>query len=252
MKLTSLAGGLCLLAATPVAATAQVVWEGTVGADYTSGRYGGAEDVQVLYAPLGVRARTERWRVELAVPYVWLRGPDGSTSGGIVVPGGGPVTRRSGLGDVVLAGGYQLIPESPERLSLEIGGSVKLPTAGADIGTGETDYTLQVSARQPLGGRMTLTGSVGYSWLGDPAAYELEDGLTASLGAVYSHSDRASFGVLASYRDEYFIGLGEQSQINPFFTYNASGRWSMTGYGTFGLSEASPDFGAGLLLSRAF
>lgn len=248
-----LSGAACLVAlAAPGLASAQVVWEGAAGVDYSSGKYGGAQDTRVLYAPFGLRAQTDRWRVELAVPYVNIRGPEGSVGGGVVVPGAGVVSSRSGLGDVTLSAAYQLMPTGGPGPSLEVGGTVKLPTADGDLGTGETDYSLLLSAQLPLAERFRLTGSVGYSWLGDPDLYELEDGITASLGAIYDLSPRSSFGLMGSYRAEYFAGLGEQTQVNPFVSFRSASGWSATAYGTVGLSDAAPDYGAGIQLGRAF
>ncbi|MDI1326083.1 MAG: transporter [Brevundimonas sp.] len=246
-------GAACVAAlAVPGLASAQVVWEGTAGVDYSSGKYGGSQDTHVLYAPLGLRAQANRWRVELAVPYVNIRGPEGSVGGGVVVPGDGAVSSRSGLGDVTLSAAYQLMPAGGQGLSLEVGGTVKFPTADEDLGTGESDYNLLVSAQLPLADRFRLTGSVGYSWLGDPDLYELEDGVTASLGAIYDVSATSSLGLMGSYRAEYFAGLGEQTQLNPFVSFRSASGWSATAYGTVGLSDAAPDYGAGLQLGRTF
>lgn len=246
-------GAACVAAlAVPGLASAQVVWEGTAGVDYSSGKYGGSQDTRVLYAPLGLRAQTDRWRVEFAVPYVNIRGPEGSVGGGVVVPGAGAVSSRSGLGDVTLSAAYQLMPAGGPGPSLEVGGTVKFPTADEDLGTGETDYSLLLSAQLPMGDQFRFTGSVGYSWLGDPELYELEDGVTASLGAIYDLSSSSSLGLIGSYRAEYFAGLGEQAQINPFVSFRSASGWSATAYGTVGLSDASPDYGAGIQLGRTF
>lgn len=246
-------GATCVVGlATPGLASAQVVWEGTAGVDYSSGKYGGTEDTRVLYAPIGLRAQTDRWRFEFAVPYLNIRGPEGAVGGGVVVPGSGVVSSRSGLGDVTLSAAYQVMPSGGQGLSLEVGGALKFPTADVNLGTGETDYSLLVSAQLPMGDRFRLTGSLGYSWLGDPQLYELEDGVTASLGATYDVSSRASLGLIGSYRAEYFAGLGEQTQLNPFVSFRSASGWSFTGYGTIGVSDAAPDYGAGVQLGRAF
>ncbi len=253
MSKIALFGSACLTGlGLPSLASAQVAWDVTAGADYSSGKYGQADDTRVLYAPVGLRAETDRWRVEVAVPYVNIRGPQGSVGGGVVIPGAGAVSSRSGLGDVTLTGAYKLTSGDPDRLALEVGGTVKLPTAAEDLGTGETDYSLGLSGRLPVGQRLSLTGSIGYSWLGSPALYKLEDGATASLGMNYAASTSTNVGVIGSYRAEYFAGLGEQVQLTPFTSFRSAGGWSFTGYGTVGLSDAAPDYGAGIQLGRSF
>jgi len=236
----------------PSAAVAQVTWEPSIGVDYSKGSYGAAEDTEVLYAPLGLRATTPRWRFEAAVPYLRVKGPAGAVVGGVVIPGAGPVTTRSGLGDVTMSATYQLVEPVAGRTQWELGAGVKLPTADEDLGTGETDYNVQLGVRQPLSDSFTLTGSIGYQWLGDPAAFELEDGPTAMVGVNYASHPRANFGVQATYRSAYLDGFDEQLMINPYFRIDSQGGWALTGYGTVGLTDSTPDLGVGLIVGRVF
>lgn len=240
------------LCALPSAALAQVRWEATSGVDYSRGDYGAAEDTEVLYAPLGLRATTTRWRFDVAVPYLRIEGPAGSVVGGVVVPGTGPVTRRDGLGDVTVAATYQLVEPQAGRTQWEMGVAAKLPTADDELGTGETDYSVQFGVRQPVSERVTLMGSLGYQWLGDPAGFELKDGPMGTVGVNYAPATGRNFGVQATYRSEYLEGFDEQILINPYFRVDAQSGWSVTGYGTVGLTESTPDFGLGLILGRAF
>lgn len=236
----------------PSAALAQVAWEPSVGVDYSTGRYGATEDTEVVYAPLGLRATTSRWRFDAALPYLRVKGPGGSLVGGVVIPGGGPVTSRSGWGDVTLTGTYQLVQPEAGKTQWEFGASIKLPTAANDLGTGKADYNVQLGVRQPLGGSLTLLGSIGYQWLGDPALYELEDGPTAMVGINHAASPRANFGVQAVYRAAYLAGFDNQLMVNPYFRLDSESGWSLTGYGTAGLTDSTPEFGAGLIVGRAF
>lgn len=238
--------------ALPSAATAQVRWEPSVGVDYSRGSYGAAEDTEVLYAPVGLRATTSRWRFEAAVPYLRIKGPAGAVVGGVVIPGAGPVTSRSGLGDVTMSATYQLVEPVAGRTQWEFGAGVKLPTAADDLGTGEADYNVQLGVRQPLGDSFSLIGSIGYQWLGDPAVLKLEDGPTAMIGVNYAASPRANFGVQATYRSAYLDGFDEQVMINPYFRIDSERGWALTGYGTVGLTDSTPDMGVGVIIGRVF
>ena len=247
----------CIMAAAavlalPSAVAAQVRWEPSIGVDYSRGSYGAAEDTEVLYAPFGLRATTSRWRVEAAIPYLRVEGPAGSVVGGVVIPGAGPVTSRSGLGDMTMSATYQLVEPAAGRTQWEVGAGVKLPTADDDLGTGETDYNVQVGVRQPLSDSFSLIGSIGYQWLGDPAAFELEDGPTAMVGLNYASSPRANFGVQATYRSAYLEGFDDQMMINPYFRIDSERGWALTGYGTVGLTDSTPDVGVGVILGRPF
>lgn len=245
-----LAGACLLIAATE--ARAQVRWEPSLGVDYSRGSYGAAEDTEVLYVPASLRATTTRWRFDATVPYLTIEGPAGSVVGGVVIPGAGPVVKRSGLGDVTVSATYQLVEPHAGRTQWELGTTVKLPTADEDLGTGKADYQVQLGVRQPVGEQVTLMGSVGYQWLGDPMAFELQDGPTAMVGVNYAPAPRRNFGVQVNYRNEYLAGFDEQIIVNPYFRLDAESGWFVTGYGTVGLTDSTPDFGAGLVLGRAF
>lgn len=238
--------------AAPSGALAQVAWEPSVGVDYSTGSYGAAEDTEVLSAVLGLRATTSRWRFEASLPWLRIKGPAGSVVGGVVVPGTGPVTSRSGLGDVTLSAAYQMVQPEAGRTQWELGASAKLPTADDGLGTGEADFGVQVGVRQPLGDALTLLGSLGYQWLGDPAAFELEDGPTAMIGINYASSPRTNFGVQTTYRSAYLNGFDDQVVVNPYFRLDSESGWALTGYGTVGLTDSSPDFGLGLVVGRVF
>lgn len=252
MNFTRLMLASSVAVAAPAAAAADVVWEVSAGGIYSSGNYGAAEETKVFYAPATLRATTERWRFDAAVPYLSIEGPQGSVSGGVVIPGSGPVTSNSGLGDVVLSGAYQLLPPSQSGLRLELGGSVKLPTADETLGTGETDTSVQLQATVPLGNRVTAIGSAGYQWYGDPDAYVLDDGAIGSLGLNYATMNNTNLGIVANYRSSYFETLDEQVTASPYVSFASAAGWTFTGYASAGLTDSSPDFAAGLILGKRF
>lgn len=236
----------------PSTALAQVRWEPSIGVDYSTGSYGATEDTEVLYVPLGLRASTDRWRFDVAAPWLRIKGPAGSVVGGVVIPGGGPVTTRDGFGDVTASATYQLVEPQAGRTQWELGVGAKFDTAEEGLGTGENDYNVQLGVRHPVSDTLTLMGSVGYQWLGDPVAFELEDGPTAMIGVNYAANPRANFGIQASYRNEYLAGFDEQVTLNPYFRLDSESGLSFTGYATAGLTDSTPDFGVGIIVGRAF
>ncbi len=239
-------------AAAPASAAADVVWEVSAGGIYSSGNYGAVEDTKVFYAPVTLRATSERWRFDVAVPYLSIEGPQGSVSGGVVIPGTGPVTSNSGLGDVVVSGAYQLLPPSQKGIKLELGGTVKLPTASDTLGTGETDTSVQLQVTLPLSDRLSAIGSAGYQWYGNPDAYELDDGAIGSLGLNYATMNNANIGIITNYRSSYFESLGDQVTASPYISFASAEGWTLTGYASAGLTDSSPDFAAGLIVGKRF
>src|SRR4029453_13325501 len=119
-------------------------WEASVGADYSVGDYNAGDDTTVLSVPFVLRVQLDRLRLEAAVPVLDVEGP-GSFAGGIVVPGHGGTTSRSGLGDVNLGAAFLLNRGGQSAPSFEIAAIVKVPTASSDLGTGEFDYTAQLN-----------------------------------------------------------------------------------------------------------
>ena len=142
------------------------------GADYSAGHYGELVDSTVWSIPLDLKIRSGRFRAQATLPYVFMTGP-GQLVGGVIVsnPGSTTTTSRSGIGDVSLSAAYLLTNERGALPAIELGGSVKLPTAKTTIGTGETDFSITASAYKTLAPGVMLFGSLGYSWLGSPAQY---------------------------------------------------------------------------------
>lgn len=216
------------------------------GFDYSSGKYGAATATDVWSIPLDVRLQMDRFRLEATLPYLDVRGP-GVVAGGVVVGGSGPVTTRSGLGDLNVGAAY-LLSKDGDAPAIELEGIVKVPTASTNLGTGKYDYLAQANVYHSFTPRFMLFGSVGYQWLTSFSTVKLESGVLATAGANFKASDATSIGVTASYHQEYYGGLGDVYAFSPYLLWNFAPNWRVTAYGTVGASKASPDYGAGLRL----
>ena len=225
-------------------------FELSTGFDYSVGKYGAAVDTSVKDIPIEAKAQLGRLRLQASLPYVWIKGP-GQIVGGVVVGSSNPtaVAERHGIGDLSLAGAYRLTNDSGALPMIELGGNVKLPTANATIGTGETDYGVNVALYKSVGPQVTLFGSVGYSWLGSPAAYQLKNGITAYGGLNLRPDPAINLGASVAYREPVATGLQGQAVVSPYLTYRFSKHLGLTAYGTAGLNEASPRVGAGVRLT---
>ena len=225
-------------------------FELSTGFDYSVGKYGATLDTSIKSVPVEAKAQLGRLRLQASLPYVWITGP-GQIVGGVVVGSSSPtaVAKRQGLGDLSLSGAYRLTNESGVLPIIELGGNVKLPTADASIGTGKTDYGVNVALYKSVGPQVTLFGSVGYSWLGSPAAYQLKDGITAYGGLNIRPDPAVNLGASVAYREPVATGLQGQAVVSPYMTYRFSQRLGLTAYATAGLNEASPRIGAGVRLT---
>ncbi len=224
-------------------------FEIATGADYSVGDYGAPDDTTVWSVPLELKLTTGRFRLQAGLPWVNVKGPGQIVGGVIVSAPGGVVTSRSGIGDLNLSAAYALTREEGAMPMIELGGSVKLGTAKTTIGTGEMDYSASASIYKTVAPKIMLFGTVGYSWLGSPAQYQLEDGVSASGGFNFRPADNQNYGVSAAWREPVAVGLDGQAVISPYMTYRVSRRVGLTVYGVAGLNDASPRAGGGLRLS---
>jgi opacity protein-like surface antigen len=221
-------------------------WQIDTGADYSSGRYGSTTDTNVLSIPIEGKVQLDRFRLEASLPYLDVKGP-GVLAGGVVV-GNGPVTTRSGIGDLNLGAAYLLSKDAADSPAIEVEGFVKVPTAGTNLGTGKYDYAVQANIYHSFTPRFMLFGSAGYQWLTSFSTYTLKSGVTATAGANYRASDDVSVGVSGSFRQEYYAGLGDAFTVSPYVLWTFDPHWRISTYGTFGSGKASPKYGFGMRL----
>lgn len=228
-----------------------------VGAEYSSGKFGGTETTDTLYIPVVVRYETGPWVLKATVPWLRITGPGNVIGAGadrVVVPGVDNARRtESGLGDIVLSGFYNVLDERKGGLGLDLGAKIKLPTADEQkgLGTGELDYALQLDFFKPIDAT-TLFGSIGYRVYGNPPGVTLRDVPYASIGASYRMSQQQSVGVAYDFRPHIVEGGAEVSEVTLFWSQRMSPEWKLQVYGVFGFADASPDAGIGALLERRF
>ena len=228
-----------------------------VGAEYSTGKFGGTETTDTLYIPVVIRHETGPWVLKATVPWLRIPGPANVIGGGadrVVLPGASTGRRtESGLGDIVLSGFYNVLDERKGGLGLDVGAKVKLPTADDQkgLGTGELDYAAQMDFFKPFDAT-TLFGSIGYRVYGDPAGTTLKDVFYTSIGASYRMSSQQSVGVAYDYRPAIVDGGGKVSEATLFWSNRLSPQWKLQVYGVVGFADASPDAGIGALLERRF
>ena len=223
------------------------------GVSYITGDYGQpGQDTTVIYAPLTATLRTRTWRLEATVPFIQIQGPDNvaGADGTPVVVGQGSSRRttRSGLGDVMLGAGAYL-PRAAHLPLFDVSAKVKLPTAGASLGTGRADVSGQLAAYQPVTSTFLLMASAGYQWLGGSDVYRLKDGPTGMVGFNYKATSAVDAGATLNFTSRIAEGLDHQLFVSPYVTWRLSKRWGVTAYALAGLTRSSPSAGGGLQLT---
>ena len=233
-----------------VSDTPSVVTVGT-GFDYSRGDYGLATDTEVLSVPLNLSYEKGSWLFDARVPWMRIVGP------AAVVAGGGSSPRptaaaESGLGDITLGATWRS-QHGPDATNFAATVRTKLPTASEErgLGTGEADYSGQIDLYRNFG-RVTPFASVGYTAFGDSALYQLEDGAYVSGGAHLRTGPSTVVTAAYNWRHRFIAGGDPGSDALLAVTHDLSPRWRVMGYATKGFSNASPDSGGGLQLSRRF
>jgi hypothetical protein len=191
----------------------------------------------------------DRVRFELTVPYVDIEGP-GTLSGAlgarqIVGRAGAPTSRRSGLGDVSVGAAVILLREGPVMPRLELAGVVKVPTAANGLGTGQTDYGVQVTFYRPLFTGVKTFGSIGYQRIGDPNTLRLHDGGRATLGLDINYFNWGG-GALLDYEKSLFPGLPDSFTVDPYVTVPFVFGAGLQVYTTIALTRSSPNHEVGV------
>lgn len=231
-----------------------------VGAEYTSGDYGGSADVHEIYAPLMLGYDTRRLGLRLSIPYVHLSAPADTTvlSQGdrriVLVPGGGARETHSGLGNVRASATLYDVVAAPARgLFVDVTGRVKLGTADADagLGSGENDYALEASAYQRLG-HATGIATLGYELNGDPPGTNLDNVWYGTLGASMPWTQQTRAGLFFDFAQAPLAGQDGPRELSLHVAHRLDPQRSVNAYALTGLSDGSPDWGAGVAFIRRF
>jgi hypothetical protein len=272
--------GIGLAAATAAPARADD-WSFSTGADYTSGEYGEDQDTTILIVPFTAAYGSDRWRASVTVPYVSLEGSGniipgtgagagsgggGATGGGPLGSGGGllglfpgadpasppppppptPVTiEEQGLGDTTVSLSVTpFISDGGARFTL--GADARLPTGDEErsLGAGETVGSVAAAYSQPLGERAAIYGAVGYQ-----RAFESEaDSFLANIGAESFVSEHVLLGASVDWAEASVDGRPNASQASLYTGIRANDHVRFVAYASAGLSDTSPDTGAGVRL----
>jgi hypothetical protein len=229
----------------------------TTGFDYSSGDYGSSSDTDILYIPFTGLYATDRYGIKLTVPYLSIDSEETVVaSGGQIIAVGGAgseASTESGLGDILLTLSWYLVPESDTTPMVDLNGKVKFPTADEDkgLGTGETDYALDVDLAKRYGPN-TAFGTLGYKIYGDPAWADLDNAFYLSAGMSRKFNPSITGGVYYDYREKTTDFGNDLSEITAYASYRMTEKDKLMVYGVTGLDDGSPDWGIGAMITHTF
>jgi hypothetical protein len=252
--------------------------------DFTSGTYGGNAKVEELSVPLILFYKTGRMSYKLSVPYLIVRGPsdvvpidsgsiicnDRSGRGGGSNSGPGSSsdslddcdddasteaerTTRSGLGDVQVEIAYDVPEFMQDGPTLALIGKIKLGTASASkgLGTGKNSDSLQADVAKQFGSFAALSG-VGYRVYQRLVGTTLKNTPFVSLGGSWQINESTGIKLVYDRRWPVEAGALHAAELTATLSRALDKDWRMEAYLLNGLTDASADLAAGLVIARKF
>ncbi|MCM2336739.1 MAG: hypothetical protein NDI66_08165, partial [Pseudomonas sp.] len=236
-----------------------------IGADYSSGDYGTDTTTTIFSVPVTAKYTSGAWTWKASLPWMRVDGdpnvvpglgsllnsnPNGRGRGGLLEPDQAESGKATGIGDLRLSGTYSVDTGGP--LGVDLTANAKIATADEDkgLGTGANDYGVAVDLYRDFDGTL-LFGGVGYTLLGDSDFIDVDSVFNANVGASW-RAGEGSLGLMYDYRQPASDNADDRSEITGFYSFPTGERTKMQVYAVGGLSDGSPDWGAGLSLSTGF
>lgn len=248
---------LCLLSLfTITTCVAEDKFTVSTGFDFSTGKYGQAEKTNITYVPLTGKYERERWIFKVTVPWLEIDGPGGVSADSRVVTGSGVGSNRvveSGIGDTVLGATYSAFQWQEQKVYIDIGTKVKLPTASESkgLGTGKIDYTLLGDVYKTID-HFTVLGTLGYKIFGDPAGIDLNNVWFGTLGGVYKFNHENSAGLMVDLREATTNTASDLREYTLFYSHKFNDAYKMQTYVVKGDTRSSVDWSVGAALSASW
>lgn len=251
-KLLIAAGMLSVLSAPALSETARL--SVTTGIDYSTGDYGASVDTDTTFIPLTLKYIKGDLTLKASFSYISVTGPDN------VLPDVGQVggtsttrTTKSGMGDTFLSATYTVYNSRKTSTIIDLTGKVKIPTANEDkdLGTGATDWYVQVDAYK-LMGKTTPFVTLGYKMYGDKAGLNLNDVFYGTVGFSQKLDKRSSAGLMLDLRERSSASGSPKRELTAFYSRKLSSSRKLQLYVTKGFSDGSPDVAIGAMIKFSY
>lgn len=217
------------------------------GMNYNTGKYGGTQSTSILYVPVTGKYQGKSWTLKLTVPYLQISGPNNVINGvGSTGAASTTSTKRSGLGDVIVAATRKVYNTDSSRLMVYMTGKAKLGTANSaqGLGTGKNDYSFQSEVYQ-LTGSLTSFGTLGYKVYGKPPGYTLNDVFYGFLGGSYKFDQETNGGMMLSLAQKSTATGSSRMEAIIFASRKLDNSMKVQGYVLKGFTRSVPDWGIG-------
>jgi len=224
-----------------------------MGLEYVTGDYGTSETTDTYTLPLTLDYYpSEKLDFELIIPLIHQNNANVVVLSGAHGHGmSGQQTSRnsdsqSGLGDVNLTVGYNLVMESARAPLVRPLGYIKLPTGDADkaLGTGALDLGGGVGLSKSFGGWITY-GELLYIVSGDSDQFDTQNYWNYTLSLGYDLTARLRPGVALKGATAAFEDADDTRSLEFNLKYWPAQRIRLEAYLSLGLTDSSSDYGTG-------
>jgi hypothetical protein len=214
--------------------------------------------------PFSLRRLFAPGSVELIVPYISV-----TTEGQVVIIGGVPnavdhghghaasasssammnSVTHSGLGDIILKGRYYAWEETRWLPAVDAIAKVKFPTASESkgLGTGAFDEGFDLEFTKTLRPRILALGDLGYTFIGNPSGFTLQNQWNYSVGGGY-YVLPTTLLVSMTLEEYRAVVPGDPNPMDLLFEadYKVNARLRVDGGIQAGLTSTAADYGINL------
>jgi hypothetical protein len=224
-----------------------------VGLEYSSGDYGTVNTTDTWTIPLDLSYTKDDLYFGVNTSYI-----SANSSGNVIISSSSMHTRMlttttttthtsvSGLGDVNLYAGYLFPVQADTRYRLTA--QLKLPTAdeAKGLGTGEIDFSVEAGMLTRLEGTKRFFAGIGYQISGDSATTDYDNVVFGHAGISTQYKSGQRMGLMLEYAQTATPGFDDALELTGFFDMGMNNNDNLHFYALLGLTDGSPDFGAGI------
>jgi len=240
-----------------------------IGFEVSHGDYGVGADATLVTLPLSVFLHpVNKLDITLEVPLLYLSSKSGSgvvvthsggagrgrtvNSSGATVTGSTTV-QESGVGDINMTAGWTLLTDGEGIPKIRPTFYAKVPSGDLDrgLGTGTMEVGPGLSVSKWLG-NVQLFGEGAYIFQNSKSDYQGRNYISYLGGVGIQATDRLFVSALAKGSSPRSEGAEAQAEGRLKVNYMHSRRLSLEIYGLTGFTDASPDFGGGMMLVYQF
>ncbi len=223
----------------------------SVGLEFDRGTYGTVDTTNNWRIPLSLNYYQGAFFAGINVPYI-----SAQSTGSVTVSSGSgkrgatttsaTLSKVSGLGDINISAGYNLNPLS-NKTKYYVSAHIKLATADEikGLGTGAVDYAIEAGLNKEIE-QPVLFASIGYQITGDTPTINYNNVLYANIGISFDNIKQKQPGIMLDYSQAASSGIKDSLELTGFMNYKIDKERYLYFYLLAGLSESSPDFGAGV------